>query len=200
MLDRDGVRWAEDIGSDNYHRIEQVIGMDLWDGHAGSRRWSVYRLGVRSHNTLMIGDEDQTVSGVAQVLSVETGALSRVTLDLTPAYASARRVIRRGEILAGRNYRLADTIEGVKAGTPVRWAMMTKADVAVEGDRVVLTRDGKRLVLTRKVPAGASAWKVEESPHLHEWEDANAGYRQLTFTVPFPSAGELTLDVTFGDR
>ena len=42
LLDAQGVRWALDLGSDNYNM----------PGYFGSKRWTYYRMTNRSHNTL----------------------------------------------------------------------------------------------------------------------------------------------------
>ena len=189
VLDACGVRWAEDLGPDDYHAIEQQIGMGLWDRSQSGARWKVFRINVRSHNTIMIGEDDQNVEGSARIISVMTnGAASVVSLDLSPVYPQVNRIVRRGEISGdGAWYRLTDEIDGVPPGTNVRWAMMTRADARVDGDAVLLELDGRRLRIEREVSVGASSWKVAENVHGASFENPNKGFRQLSFTAAAPA-------------
>ena len=68
VLDADGVRWAYDLGAENYHRIESRK-MDLWNMSQSSDRWTIFRLGSLSHNTLAIDGALQQAKGSAKVVS-----------------------------------------------------------------------------------------------------------------------------------
>ena len=48
-----GVRWACDLGMQDYLSLESV-GVDLWNKTQNGQRWDVFRLGPFSHNTLTI--------------------------------------------------------------------------------------------------------------------------------------------------
>ena len=87
ILDAFGERWFEDLGNEEYNRLEQM-GVGLWDWKQDSERWRLFRLGNRGHNTLTIDDGLQRVDGRAEVLRVETkdGATS-IALDLTSLYS-----------------------------------------------------------------------------------------------------------------
>ena len=196
VMDAGGVRWAYDIGSEGYHRIESR-GMKLWSSAQNADRWKVYRLNNFSHNTLVIDGELQLAKGFAHVVSLTPGADSRAVLDLSPLYPSAREVVRTGEMGAdGRTYTLSDRVKGVKPGAPIRWAMMTRAKVAKrDGKRLVLEEDGRTLELEQI--GGEWEWEVEENPHPNEWDSENKGYRQIRFTVPAPASGTAEFGVKF---
>ncbi len=62
VLDSDGVRWASDLGAEDYNGIEQR-GMNLWGTAQNSDRWTIFRLSNFGHNTLVIDDQLQHAAG-----------------------------------------------------------------------------------------------------------------------------------------
>src|SRR6185437_11163825 len=53
VYDADGVRWALDLGPDNYNLPD----------YFGKKRFTYYRLRTEGHNTLTIGTENQNIEG-----------------------------------------------------------------------------------------------------------------------------------------
>lgn len=176
VMDTGNVRWAYDIGAENYNKIEQ-LGIDLWNFKQNSGRWSVYRLNVASHNTLMINGQDQWVKGNATA-SIDG---QKAIIDLTSIYTNASKVVRVGELVSNKCYRMTDTLEGLAVGAKVRWAMMTKAAVEHEGNDLLLKESGK--VLHLHVDGVPAAWQVVENPHPKKYDTENKGFRQITFTT-----------------
>lgn len=183
VLDADGVRWAMDLGAENYNRIESR-GMSLWDRAQGSDRWKVFRNNNRSHSTLVIGDRLQTVEGRATIVKhSRDAAFPHTVVDLTPVYqGSGTRVLRGIGLPNGREVLVQDRVDGV-AGEPVRWGMLTEAEVEIRGAReAVLRQDGKQLTLRVLRPAGArlELFDVETPPAEHD--SPNPGVRMIGFT------------------
>jgi hypothetical protein len=58
VMDADGVRWADDLGSQDYNSLESK-GVDLWGKGQDSGRWKVFRLGTSAHNVLMVDGQQQ---------------------------------------------------------------------------------------------------------------------------------------------
>ena len=76
VLDAGGVRWAADLGPDDY---------DL-PGYFGRQRWSYYRLRTESHNTLLIDDQNQDPRAEARITRQEFAPdLTWVQIDLSRA-------------------------------------------------------------------------------------------------------------------
>jgi hypothetical protein len=76
VLDAGGVRWASDLGPDDY---------DL-PGYLGKQRWSYYRTRTEAHNTLVIDDENQDLRAEARITRQEFAPdFSWVQLDLSRA-------------------------------------------------------------------------------------------------------------------
>ncbi len=197
VLDADGVRWACDLGAENYHRIESRK-MNLWSSDQGSDRWKIFRLSSLSHNTLVIDGHLQNARGKAKVVSFHPSAACEAVLDLTPVYPDASQITRTGTMLASGEYRLTDTLKGLKAGARVRWGMVTKAALdASAGGAIILRQGGKQLRL-KALHDADTVWKTYEAAKpAHEWDTPNPGMVMVGFEAVAPASGELTLKVLF---
>ena len=154
VLDALGVRWATDLGSENYNL----------PAYFGGKRWTYYRLRTESHNTLLVDGENQPPKAAAPVVSFRAGADdARAVVDLSAAYPMCTRV-HRGMAMQGRRVVLVQ--DEVYADKPVEvlWGMVTRARPEIEGDRVVLERDGKRLYGRVLAPEGARFDTVSANP------------------------------------
>ena len=136
------------------------------------------------------------MKGVAEVKSLSGGPEGKFLLDLTPLYPAAKKVTRAGRMGEdGRSYVLADRVEGCAAGTPVRWAMMTRAKAERTDGGLVLHEAGKSLKLSQI--GGSWEWGIEEEPRPNEWDSPNRGFRQISFTVPASGSGATAFGVKF---
>ena len=61
-LDALGVRWAVDLGADDYNMP------GYWDSRDGGRRWTYYRLNSQSHNVCTLDGQDQLATGTARFI------------------------------------------------------------------------------------------------------------------------------------
>ena len=66
VLDADGVRWAIDLGMQEYYSLESK-NIDLWNSAQNGGRWTVFRLNNFSHNTLTIGNQLHRAKGDARI-------------------------------------------------------------------------------------------------------------------------------------
>jgi hypothetical protein len=169
--------------------------MNLWSAAQHSDRWKIFRLNNRSHNVLTIDGGLQLAAGNAKVTAFKDGA---ATLDLTPVYTNASSVTRTAALLPSGEVRMDDALKGLAPGTPVRWAMMTKAAVGdARTGSVTLSDGGKRLTLTALHDA-KTEWKTEDAAEpKNEWDSKNPGMKLLLFEVPAPASGELEFSVLF---
>lgn len=196
VYDAKGVRWAWDLGGENYSKIEHRIGMELWRYAEGSGRYRVFRHSAAAHNTLTLDGQPHCATGTVSVVSLTDGPESESVLDLSPLFTNATKVVRRGQMLAD-GFRLTDEVAGLRAGAPIRWQMMTCARVTPKGvDELELRESGQVLSLRRETPSGASDWVVDEAPHGESWEQTNKGFRRISFTVPSNPSGT-TFSVVF---
>jgi hypothetical protein len=197
VLDADGVRWAYDLGMESYHRIESRK-MNLWSPAQNSDRWRVFRLSSLSHNTLVIDGQLQLARGKSTVLAFRDGPEPSTTLDLSPVYTNASQVVRTGTLLPTGEFRLDDTLKGLRPGAAVRWGMVTKAapDASRTGP-LVLREAGKQLRLT-PLHDPATAWKTYETAKTpNEWDSPNPGTVMVGFEAVAPASGDLALSLLF---
>lgn len=186
VLDMQGVRWADDLGMQDYESLESRK-VDLWNKKQDSQRWQVFRLSAGAHNVLTVDGRPHAVAGKAGiVLSRE----DRTVVDLSPVYAGQLASAGRGVWLRGDgSVLLQDEVKGLaeKGGT-VRWAMVTRAEVECRGNEVVLKRGGKTV---RMVVSGLGDVVCREysTKGPNDFDAANPGTRMVGFEVKV-GAGE----------
>lgn len=188
-LDALGVRWARDLGSDDYNLP------GYFDRKPGGQRWRYYRNISESHNVPMIDGQGQDPSGTAEIVgarSSEDGIFAIV--DLGKAYPAQTTSARRGVAsLAGRKALLVQDEFTLKTPVPIAWGMTTDAEITVNEARIAtLVQDGKRLharILSPDTGAFSS-----ESAEQAEPQNPNKGVRRLIATVP-AGANEVTISI-----
>jgi hypothetical protein len=173
-----GVRWAVDLGPDNYNL----------PGYFGGLRWTYYRLRAEGHNTLLIApgrEPDQDPRAAAPIVRFESQpARAFAVADLTAAYKSHAQSVTRGVALLDRKQVLVqDEIKTAKP-TDVWWFLHTHAKIELaDNSSATLTQDGVRLWAKILSPAGAEftvtdAAPLPASPHPEKQAD-NKGVRKL---------------------
>ena len=195
VFDADGVRWAEDLGSQNYHSIEKLGTFTLFNMKQNSSRWDVFRLGNESHNLVVVGTNRQMVAGFANVVPA---GLATVQLDLASIYGPCVKAAKRTFTLdrATRAATVRDDFSGVAPGTPLRWQMVTSGTVeSSEGNRLVLTQKGKRLFLHVETPKQVKWDVLELDKPVNPWDCTNKGFRRISFAVPAAADGTATISV-----
>lgn len=176
-LDALGVRWARDLGSDDYNLPA------YFDKKVGGRRWNYYRLRSISHSVPLIDGKDQTQDGTSKVVDFRAGEKPGITLDLSGAYIGrASRVSRTLQLVQDRKAMECEDRFEFDAELPVTWAMTTDATIELQGARALLTLEGQRLVAEILEPANATF--SHESAEQSKPEKANTGVRRLLVALP----------------
>jgi hypothetical protein len=172
-LDALGVRWARDLGSDNYNMP------GYFDHRQGGRRFTYYRNISSSHSVPLINGQQQTVAGTAKM--VKTGintAEPFAIVDLTEAYKQDAAKLWRGlRMVGGRKAVLIRDEYTLTGKSAITWAMVTDADIRLKGSTAELTLDGKRMMAAICEPAGA-VFAVESSEQASP-EQKNEGVKRL---------------------
>jgi hypothetical protein len=186
VFDRDGVRWATDLGANDYN----IPG--YWETGAEGRRWTYYRKRAEGHNVPVLDPDegpDQDPFAEAEVLAFDPEGPS-VRYDLTPAYPSADRVERGVALDRGRGELLVrDEIEGAGEGW---WFLHTEAEIGIEtgdaGTTATLTRQGETLAVRALTPDGAAFEARDAAPlptsPAPEAEEPVEGVRKLALRLP----------------
>jgi hypothetical protein len=179
VFDALGVRWAMDLGSDNYNL----------PAYFGKQRWTYYRLRAEGQNTLVLNPDagpDQDPSAAARIFKFDSRPERAFAIaDLTPAYKQHARKVWRGLALLDRNKLLVqDEIQATKPAD-VWWFMHTPAGVKIENDGRTATLQQSRAQLRVQLlsPEGArfqlmDAQPLPSSPHP-EHQAKNEKFRKL---------------------
>ena len=178
-LDALGVRWARDLGSDDYNLA------GYWDSDRGGKRWSYYRLNSKSHSVPLLNGEDQDPMAKASFIKFESGKSSGLVLiDLTSAYEEfAKKVTRGVAMLEGRKAVLIQDEFEIEKPCELVWAMTTDASIAIEKEGTArLTLNGKELVARVLSPDRAEF--TTESAERKPPEKTNKGVRRLIVRLP----------------
>jgi hypothetical protein len=192
VLEADRVRWALDLQQQGYHTVESK-GVTLWRNDQDSQRWRIFRLGPFSHNTLTIDGQLHRATGAASLRTVESGAV----VDLSAVFAGQAKRVQRGfRWLGNREVLVQDEADGLKPGAVVRWAMVTKAQVACDGNHAQLRQDGQHLHARLDAGDGLSFAVIPaEPPEGDPISAANPDTRILIIRAPADASGSVRLQV-----
>jgi hypothetical protein len=179
ILDANGVRWAIDLGADNYNL----------PGYFGKTRWNFYRMRAEGQNTLVLNPDaapDQDPAGLARITRYESQpARAFAIADLTPAYARHAKKIERGLAILDRRQVLIQDEVSAKAPSELWWFMHTPAEGVIEdeGRTAILRQGNARLQARILAPEKAvfqmlPALPLPSSPAV-EGQSKNAGVRKL---------------------
>ena len=139
VLDASGVRWAVDLGSDDYNLPGYFDRKE--------KRWRYYRTRAEGQNTLVINPDanpDQNPKAIAKIIHFDSQSnKARVVADLTPAYAFDVDRLQR-EIILDRNLQRVLIEDRILSRNPINvwWFMHTKADISI-------SKDGKTAILSQ---------------------------------------------------
>ena len=191
VLDAQGVRWGWDMGSQDYHSIESK-GWKLFDREQNSDRWRVYRLNNFSHSTLTLGGQLHNVGGRVEITAFSTNA---ATVDLTAVFTPQAKSVHRHFAFKPASVRIRDEVQGAASGLDVRWQMLTRAEITLNGDVAVLKQDGKTLKASILSPAGAKFAQGSAQPPEDGVNQRNPGFSLLQVNAAVPASGRLMLEI-----
>jgi len=154
VLDAKGVRWAIDLGPDDY-------GLPGYsDDDDKGQRWNYYRLRAEGHNTLVINPgngPDQNRKGTGKIVSFASMPQGvKLTADLSPVYPDADRVVRALSFRRGQGVEVTDSIKLRRKGD-VWWFLQTRAAArsTADGRTLELKQDGQTLAIELLQPTSA---------------------------------------------
>ena len=190
IFDINGVRWAHDIGQENYN--------------IGLSDYQIYRKRSEAHNTVTINNsaskESMTEDGYAPIIRFEGNEHSAIAVyDMSDVYYDASNYYRG--FYVGDNRRsltIKDEIT-VNKRSEVYWFMNTKAAVSIKGNEAILTQDGKKVSVqiacnTSDYEFGVMAAEpLETLPAGSTGQSANSEYQKLYIKANVSSDTELEI-------
>jgi hypothetical protein len=173
ILDMNGVRWASELGRDNYDLP------DYFDLSEGGGRWNYFRLNTKSHNTLVLNNDNQRALAKSEIVNFHEST-DEVTgiVDLLEAYLPHAKSVFRTIILHKNDGIIVkDKIEWAGPQKLVQWQMLTDAEIVLLGRKAELRKGRKRIYATLLQPDDA-VFEVISAERM-EPEGHNNGFKQL---------------------
>jgi hypothetical protein len=170
VLDSGDVRFATDLGPDNYNL----------PAYFGDKRWTYYRLISESHNTVLIDGASQDTKAAAPVTAFDADG-GTASIDLSAAYPGRLKRWVRSVRLNGKTLHVRDEIAAIQP-VDALWGMVTEAEVSVDGRDAVLTKGGRRLRAHIASPTNAKFEVVPTQPPAPQRQ--NEGTRKLVVRLP----------------
>jgi hypothetical protein len=139
VIDAAGLRWAMDLGKEDYHRIE-TLGGRLWEMEQTGGRWKLFRYGNFSHNTLTVNDQLQRGEAFAPIIRYSADSdFPHVAIDMTEAYkGQLKKAVRGASLLPSGRILIQDELQATDRPATVRWAMVTPARVDIQSDKAAI--------------------------------------------------------------
>lgn len=195
IFDIDGVRWAEDVGMDDYNLQNQL----------GYKQKDLYRYRAEGHNVLVI-NPDKSIGQLEPRWSYITAKDANqysgyVAADMSDIYNGVE------SLTAG--YYVGDDMQTVtiryemdlSKESEVYWFMHTKADLEKIGDIIYMSREGKSMAATYVCDAAESeilvmdATPLPTSPQAPE-QTKNTGVRKIAVKIKGSGKVNLTVKLT----
>jgi hypothetical protein len=184
-LDALGVRWARDLGSDDYNLPD----------YFGSKRYTYYRLRSVSHNVPLINGLDQREDATSRFLKHAEGVAEPfAVIDLTEAYKDyASKVWRGMKVVDDRKAVFIQDEFTLTKSAEVTWGMTTDATIQiVNSKQAELTLNGQKL--TARILSPDDAVFTVESAVQAAPQKLNTGVNRLLAKVS-STAGNVTVSV-----
>lgn len=196
MYETAGVRWAMDLGMQNYYSLESK-GVDLWNMTQDSQRWDVYRIGPAAHNTLTVGGGRHMIDGKADFTAFYDKRNKKgVEVDLTSVLGSAVGKAVRSVVLQRDDLIVTDALVGGKQDSNIRWTMCTPADAEIIGDRTfILRKDGKTMEVAVDAPCKVGLF-IKDNVSENAFDYPNPGTCRIGYNLVLESGKNVVVKVT----
>ena len=186
IIDALGVRWASELGSDNYNRPGYF--------NMSSQRWNYYRKRAEGQNTLVINPSsapDQDINAKSKVIKFRSKPNeSFAVLDMSKAYKKDAISVKRG--IALENDRttviLRDELR-LKKPSGIYWFMHTEADIVLTMDKktAILILKGKKMYVKINSPLNGRFFVMDGIPLSSSpyplGQNQNSGIKKLAISL-----------------
>lgn len=189
-----GVRWAVDLGNQDYHSLESK-GIGIWKKGQNSQRWQVYRLSNYPHNTLTINEGLHQYKGMATMTKViNKKKYYGAEFELSSLFIDTKSVFRTIYIDRNDKVTCIDKLENHNTECKIRWNMCTFAKAEIIDDHTIsLKQNGKEAILHVVAPANAKAYIMENNANT-SYDVKNKSVR-VGFALTMAPSSKCTLKV-----
>jgi hypothetical protein len=191
-LEAGGVRWARDLGSDDYNLP------GYWTMGVGGQRWTYYRLNSFSHNVPLLGNKNQYELAKANFIETNLNTTTpSAVLDLTEAYRDfSSKSTRKISMIETRKAFLIEDTHKLTKNTEVAWGMTTANQIELlKGGKAILRNSTiTTRTLEAEIIAPVGAEFTVESATQKAPEKLNTGNSRLMLRLP-NQTGEIKIVV-----
>ena len=183
IYERDSVRWALDLGMQDYGSLEKY-GLDIWNLGQDSDRWKVFRYGNTGHNTVSVMNAMHCASGRAEIVDTMASVSEKgAVVDLSGLFPQFGRVTRKAVLDAEDNLCLEDVFENGGSRQTVVWIMNTEAvPEIVSDDAVRLTCRGHEMSVKFRATSPFNLKILPADPPA-EYDAPNPGVMQVCLVM-----------------
>jgi len=182
VLDSDGLRWAMDLGPDDY---------GLPDYFEPEMRSRYYRTSTIGHNTIVVNGESQPPTAHAEITHEHyEEKISLVVMDLSTAYPRAVSALRGLALIEGRHVLIVDEIVPRQSLSSIDWQMHTAAQISVGNATVTLIHPARNepnkasLFYVRVIDPSRGSWSLGSAAPLEpQAQNPNTGIGKLVFRL-----------------
>ena len=176
-IDALGVRWARDLGSDDYNLPD----------YFGKLRYTYYRLNSLSHNVPVLDGKSQREDATSGFLKHAEGVSEPYSvIDFAEAYKDYATSAQRGlKVVGGRKAILIQDEFTLSKTCPITWGMTTDAVIRIiDPKQAELTLSGQKLIA--KILSPANAVFTVESAQQAKPQAENIGVSRLVVKTTEP--------------
>jgi hypothetical protein len=195
VMEANGIRWATDLGSQNYESLESM-GMKIFGKGQDAERWTIFRMNTYSHNVLIIDDEQQRVDGYAKIDKHSDADKFMYSIsDISSVYDTQLKKATRGVgIKDGKYTIIRDEIETLDKITKVRWNMVTLSTVELGNKEATLIDEGKIVYLKVQGPENIQMKTWSTTP-TNNYDAPNPGTIMVGFECEVPANSSEAFEV-----
>ena len=200
VLEADGVRWALDLGTEDYNKM-RAAKLDLWNYSQNSTRWTTFRCGPESHNIPRFNNAYQDISGLGtvRVLPEEKGIKGDVA-DLSSLYTSqVEKMTRTIQLHPNRSMSIQDDWKTGAQSVEYAFQWITAAKATLNAEGVLLQQNGKSLQLRVEVPSSGLRPEIviEDVSEPKNLQDSpNPGISRIVIRTNTPAKAKGAVKVT----
>ncbi len=180
ILEADGVRWALDLGTENYNKMREAK-LNLWSYAQDSTRWTTFRIGPEAHNIVRFNGALQEVNGKAEIraLPTENGIAGNV-VELSPLYKSqVEKVSRRVKLHPNRSVSIEDEWTTSEKAVDYAFQWLTTAKITHTPRGLRLEQAKKSLDLQIEATAAFKIKLEDVSTSKNVQDSPNPGLKRI---------------------
>ncbi len=145
VFETDTIRWAIDLGNQNYTCLEKE-GIDLWSKCQSCERWTLISKNNFGHSTLTVNNLLHRVEGISEIVDFEDSEKPHVSINLTPQFGNnLEKAIRKFSKPDNTSLIIEDEIIPNDSTYSVTWQMISAANAEIVDNVVILSEKGKKL-------------------------------------------------------